>query len=30
MPLCKAKAEEGIWGYASRHDSYFEAIQDRT
>lgn len=25
IDACKAKAEEGIWGYTSRPDSYFEA-----
>ena len=25
---CKKKAEEGIWGYTSRPDSYFEAIKE--
>ena len=24
---CKLKAEEGIWGYTTRPDSYFEAVQ---
>ena len=27
IDACKAKAEEGIWGYTSRADSYFEAVQ---
>ena len=27
IDACKAKAEEGIWGYTSRPDSYFEAVQ---
>ena len=25
IDACKAKAEEGVWGYTSRPDSYFEA-----
>lgn len=28
IDACKAKAEEGIWGYTSRPDSYFEAVQN--
>ena len=28
IDACKAKAEEGIWGYTSRPDSYFEAVQE--
>ena len=28
IDACKAKAEEGIWGYTSRPDSYFQAVQD--
>lgn len=27
IDACKKKAEEGIWGYTSRPDSYFEAVQ---
>lgn len=27
IDACKAKAEEGIWGYTSRPASYFEAVQ---
>ena len=27
IDACRAKAEEGIWGYTSRPDSYFEAVQ---
>lgn len=26
IDACKAKAEEGIWGYTSRPDSYFQAV----
>lgn len=26
IDACKKKAEEGIWGYTSRPDSYFEAV----
>ena len=28
IDACKAKAEEGIWGYTSRPTSYFEAVQE--
>ena len=28
IDACKAKAEEGIWGYTSRPDSCFEAVQN--
>jgi len=28
IDACKKKAEEGIWGYTSRPDSYFEAIKE--
>jgi len=28
IDACKKKAEEGIWGYTSRPDSYFKAIKD--
>ena len=28
IDACRAKAEEGIWGYTSRPDSYFEAVRD--
>ena len=28
IDACKAKAEEGIWGYTSRPSSYFEAVQE--
>lgn len=28
IDACKAKAEEGIWGYTSRPASYFQAVQD--
>ncbi|MDO5408900.1 MAG: MalY/PatB family protein [Lachnospiraceae bacterium] len=28
IDACKKKAEEGIWGYTSRPDSYFEAVQE--
>ena len=28
IDACKKKAEEGIWGYTSRPDSYFEAIRE--
>ena len=27
IDACKAKAEEGIWGYTTRPDSYFEAVK---
>lgn len=27
IDACKAKAEEGIWGYTSRPDSYFKAVK---
>lgn len=27
IDACRAKAEEGIWGYTSRPDSYFEAVK---
>ena len=27
IDACRAKAEEGIWGYTTRPDSYFEAVQ---
>lgn len=27
IDACRAKAEEGIWGYTSRPSSYFEAVQ---
>lgn len=27
IDACRKKAEEGIWGYTSRPDSYFEAVQ---
>lgn len=27
IDACTAKAKEGIWGYTSRPDSYFEAVQ---
>ena len=27
VDACRAKAEEGIWGYTSRPASYFEAVQ---
>ena len=27
IDACKAKAEEGIWGYTTRPDSYFQAVQ---
>ena len=27
IDACKAKAGEGIWGYTTRPDSYFEAVQ---
>ncbi|MGN0205137.1 MAG: MalY/PatB family protein [Coprococcus sp.] len=27
IDACKKKAEEGIWGYTSRPESYFEAVQ---
>ncbi|MDD3251251.1 MAG: PatB family C-S lyase [Lachnospiraceae bacterium] len=27
IDACKKKAEEGIWGYTSRPDSYFEAVK---
>lgn len=27
IDACVAKAQEGIWGYTSRPDSYFEAVQ---
>lgn len=28
IDACKKKAEEGIWGYTSRPDSYFQAVQE--
>lgn len=28
IDACKAKAEEGIWGYTSRPESYFTAVQN--
>ena len=28
VDACKKKAEEGIWGYTSRPDSYFKAYAD--
>ena len=28
IDACKKKAEEGIWGYTSRPDSYFKAYAD--
>lgn len=28
IDACKKKAEEGIWGYTSRPDSYFEAVKE--
>lgn len=28
IDACVKKAEEGIWGYTSRPDSYFKAVQD--
>lgn len=28
IDACKNKAEEGIWGYTSRPESYFEAVKD--
>lgn len=28
IDACKAKAEEGIWGYTSRPESYFKAVQN--
>lgn len=28
IDACKKKAEEGIWGYTSRPDSYFEAVRE--
>ena len=28
IDACVKKAEEGIWGYTSRPDSYFEAVRD--
>ncbi|MCI6887225.1 MAG: pyridoxal phosphate-dependent aminotransferase [Lachnospiraceae bacterium] len=28
IDACVKKAEEGIWGYTSRPDSYFEAVQE--
>ncbi|WP_461612919.1 MalY/PatB family protein [Clostridium sp. Marseille-QA1073] len=28
IDACKRKAEEGIWGYTSRPDSYFKALQE--
>lgn len=28
IDACVAKAKEGIWGYTSRPDSYFQAVQD--
>lgn len=28
IEACRKKAEEGIWGYTSRPDSYFEAVQE--
>ena len=28
IDACVKKAEEGIWGYTSRTDSYFEAVRD--
>ena len=28
IDACRKKAEEGIWGYTSRPDSYFEAVKN--
>lgn len=28
IDACRKKAKEGIWGYTSRPDSYFEAVRD--
>lgn len=28
IDACRKKAEEGIWGYTSRPESYFEAVRD--
>ncbi|MBD5566384.1 MalY/PatB family protein [Clostridium botulinum] len=28
IDACKRKAEEGVWGYTSRLDSYFKAVQE--
>ncbi len=28
IEACRKKAEEGIWGYTSRPDSYFQAVQN--
>jgi len=28
IDACKRKAEEGIWGYTSRPDSYFKSVQE--
>lgn len=28
IDACEAKAREGIWGYTTRPDSYFQAVQD--
>ncbi|KEI76091.1 cystathionine beta-lyase [Clostridium botulinum B2 128] len=28
IDACKRKAEEGVWGYTSRPDSYFKAVQE--
>ncbi|APH17222.1 C-S lyase family protein [Clostridium sporogenes] len=28
IDACKRKAEEGVWGYTSRPDSYFNAVQE--
>lgn len=28
IDACKRKAEEGLWGYTSRPDSYFKAVQE--
>ena len=28
IDACVEKAQEGIWGYTSRPDSYFEAVQE--
>ncbi|NFL96159.1 pyridoxal phosphate-dependent aminotransferase [Clostridium botulinum] len=28
IDACKRKAEEGVWGYTSRSDSYFKSVQE--
>ncbi len=28
IDACKRRAEEGVWGYTSRPDTYFKAVQE--